>query len=36
MYINCIRSIREPELEMYFYRVLRQLGLHVKVESNQR
>ena len=36
MYINCIRSIREPELEMHFYRVLRQLGLHVKVESNQR
>ena len=36
MYINCIRSIREPELEMHFCRVLRQLGLHVKVESNQR
>ena len=36
VYINCIRSIREPELEMHFYRVLRQLGLHVKVESNQR
>ena len=36
MYINCIRSIREPELEMHFYRVLRRLGLHVKVESNQR
>ena len=36
MYINCIRSIREPELEMHFYRVLRKLGLHVKVESNQR
>ena len=36
MYINCIRSIQEPELEMHFYRVLRQLGLHVKVESNQR
>ena len=36
MYINCIRSIREPELEMHFYRVLRRLGLHVTVESNQR
>ena len=36
MYINCIRSIREPELEMHFYRVLRKLGLHVTVESNQR
>lgn len=36
MYVNCIRSIREPELEMHFYRVLRKLGLHVTVESNQR
>ena len=36
LYINCIRSIREPELEMHFYRVLRDLGLPVKVESNQR
>ena len=36
VYINCIRSIREPELEMHFYRVLRKLGLHVTVESNQR
>lgn len=36
VYINCIRSIREPELELHFYRVLYQLGLPVKVESNQR
>ncbi len=36
VYINCIRSIREPELELHFYRVLHQLGLPVKVESNQR
>ena len=35
-YINCIRSIREPELEYHFYRVLHRLGLPVKVESNQR
>ena len=35
-YINCIRSIREPELELHFYRVLHQLGLPVRVESNQR
>ncbi len=36
VYINCIRSIQEPELELHFYRVLHQLGLPVKVESNQR
>ena len=36
VYINCIRSIREPDLELHFYRVLHQLGLPVKVESNQR
>ena len=36
VYITCIRSIREPELELHFYRVLHQLGLPVKVESNQR
>ena len=36
MYINLVRSIEEPELEMHFYKVLRELGIHVKVESNQR
>ena len=36
MYINCIRSIQEPELELHFYRVLQRLGLPVKVESNRR
>ena len=36
VYINCIRSIQEPELEYRFYRVLHRLGLPVKVESNQR
>ena len=35
-YINCIRSIREPELELRFYQVLHRLGLSVTVESNQR
>lgn len=35
-YINLVRSIEEPELEMHFYEVLRELGIHVKVESNQR
>lgn len=34
--INFIRNIREPKLEKHFYEVLRGLGLHVKVESNQR
>ena len=36
VYINCIRSIQEPELEYRFYRVFHRLGLPVKVESNQR
>ncbi len=36
MYINCIRNIQEPELELSFYEVLRSLGIHVKVESNER
>ena len=36
MYINCIRNIKEPELELSFYKVLRELGIHVKVESNER
>lgn len=35
-YINCIRNIREPTLELAFYRVLHRLGLPVKVESNAR
>lgn len=36
MYISCIRSIQEPELELALYRVLRELGLPVKAESNRR
>lgn len=36
MYLNLVRNIKEPELEVHFYRVLRELGLHVKLESNQR
>ena len=35
-YINCIRNIREPALELAFYHVLHRLGLPVKVESNTR
>ena len=36
IYLNLVRSIIEPELEMHFYKVLRELGVHVKVESNER
>ncbi len=35
-YINCVRNIRETGLELHFYEVLHRLGLHVRVESNQR
>lgn len=34
--INLIRNIRESELERHFARVLQELGLHARVESNQR
>lgn len=33
---NSIRNIREPILERHLYAVLKDLGIHVKVESNQR
>ena len=36
MYINIIRNTVEPTLEASFFSVLRDIGLHVKVESNQR
>lgn len=36
LYINFIRSIREPELEARFFRVLQQQGVAVTVESNRR
>lgn len=32
--ISIIRNIKEPRLEMALYRVLRECGVHVKVESN--
>ena len=35
MYINMIRNITEPELELHFFRVLQDQSLHVKAESNQ-
>ncbi|MCI6956564.1 MAG: alpha/beta hydrolase fold domain-containing protein [Candidatus Faecousia sp.] len=36
LYINFIRNIREPELEAHFFRVLRDLGLRVEVQTNAR
>ena len=36
LYINFIRSVREPELEAHFFRVLQRQGLSVTVESNRR
>ena len=35
-YLNFIRNIKEPRLEFELYRVLREEGIAVKVESNQR
>jgi len=36
MYLNFIRNIRETGLEYHFFRVLRDMGLPVTVESNQK
>ena len=36
LYINFIRNIREPELEAHFFRVLRELGLRLEVQTNAR
>ena len=36
IYVNFIRNTRLPELERYFYGVLRELGLPVTVQSNQK
>ena len=35
LYLHFIRNSLEPEYEMYFYRVLRELGIPAKVESNR-
>ncbi len=35
-YLSIIRNIKEPRLEMALYKVLRDLGIKVKAESNQR
>lgn len=34
--ISFVRNVRKPELELAFFEQLRALGVHVKVESNQR
>ena len=36
LYLNFIRSIREPELEAQVFRVLRDLGLQAEVQTNHR
>lgn len=36
MYINFLRTIRESTLEREFFRSLRKMGLHIKIESNSR
>lgn len=36
LYINFIRSVREPELEARFFGVLRDLGLEAEVQTNNR
>lgn len=36
LYINIVRTIREPLLERSFFTYLRKLGLPIKIESNQR
>lgn len=35
LYVNFIRSIREPELERRFHSVLQELGIPVQVQSNR-
>jgi acetyl esterase/lipase/NRPS condensation-like uncharacterized protein len=35
-YLNIIRNIKEPRLEVSLYQTLREEGIGVKVESNQR
>ena len=36
LHISLIRDIKEPRLETALYRVLRDEGIHVKLESNER
>ena len=36
LYINFIRNIKEAVLEEKFFTYLRRLGIHIRIESNQR
>ncbi len=36
LYINFIRDIKESDLEYHFFRVLRDMGLDIQVQSNSR
>ena len=36
IYINFIRNIKDPELERHFHAVLKEMGIPVTVESNQK
>ena len=36
LYINFTRDIREPDLEAHFFRVLRDMGLGLEVQTNSR
>ncbi len=36
LHISLIRDIKEPRLETALYKVLREEGIHVKLESNER
>lgn len=36
LHISIIRDIKEPRLETALYKVLREEGIHVKLESNER
>ena len=36
LYMNIIRNIKEPRLEAALYSVLKNHGIHTKVESNDR
>lgn len=35
-YLNIVRNIKEPRLEHALYHILREEGIHVKLESNER
>ena len=36
MYVSFVRNIRESEFELRFHEILRDLGVRMRVESNNR